>query len=237
LPHWHAATRPWPTPQLIDAERHSLALLLRRVRREVERAEAKGVDWRGVIDSLRPVTTELWRGLTPADRGRFLRHLRPYWDVHRHRLAAPVADAVAAMLSSGYLRLAAGRVIAMRFGADEVEVTIRPRGQDAQEVLRVQRVISATGLQSAAEADSPLVEALRRRGLARLDPWSFGLDVTDTLEVRDATGRPTGDLLALGPIVRGIFWECIAVPDVRVQAAKVACRVEAVLAGSPAHVA
>jgi uncharacterized NAD(P)/FAD-binding protein YdhS len=32
---------------------------------------------------------------------------------------------------------------------------------------------------------------------------------------------------ALGPIVRGVFWECVAVPDIRVQAAHVAASVVA----------
>ena len=227
LPHWHTATRPWPTPELSEAERRSLSLLLARVRWEVQRAEAQGVEWHSVIDSLRPVTAEIWRSLGPDDRNRFLRHLRPYWDIHRHRLAPPVADEVGRMLTSAYLQVRKGRVLHMEFGAEEVEVTIRPRGAASTETLVVQRVISATGLQSAAEADSRLVRALRTRGIARLEPWSFGLDVTETLAVRDVAGRIVPGLWALGPIVRGIFWECIAVPDIRVQAARVAGQVSA----------
>jgi len=230
LSHRHAATLPWPTPELSHAERGSLALLLGRVRWEVQLAAARGVDWRGVVDSLRPVTADIWRSLPAADRDRFLRHLRPYWDIHRHRLAAPVAARLAALRDSGFLQIWRGRVGGMRFAADRVAVAIRRHGAAAAETLEVQRVISATGLQSAAEADSRLVRALRARGLARLDPWNFGLDVTDTLSLRDAAGRPVPGLHALGPIVRGVFWECIAVPDVRVQAQTVARRIGAALA-------
>jgi uncharacterized NAD(P)/FAD-binding protein YdhS len=222
LPHRHAPARPWAIPDLSDAERGSLSLLLLRVRWEVRRAIARGGDWRGVVDSLRPVTTDIWRRLPQADRDRFLRHLRPYWDIHRHRLAPPVADRLADLLSSGWLRVIRGRVEAMEFAGDRVVATIRRHGVEDVEMLSAQRVISATGLQSAARADSRLVRALCQRGLARLDPRAFGLDVTETLAVLDANGHPVAGLWALGPIVRGVFWECIAVPDVRVQAKRVA---------------
>ncbi len=222
LPHGHAPARPWQTPDLCDAERGSLALLLQRVRWEVRRAEARGGDWRGVVDSLRPVTADIWRRLPPPERDRFLRHLRPYWDIHRHRLAPPVADRLAALLADGWLQVRRGRVEAMQVLGDHLALSLRRRGADESETLTVQRVISATGLQSAAEADSKLVRALCRRGLARLDAKAFGLDVTDSLAVRDASGQPVAGLWALGPVVRGVFWECIAVPDVRLQARSVA---------------
>jgi uncharacterized NAD(P)/FAD-binding protein YdhS len=222
LSHRHAATRRWPTPSFNAQERASLLRLLRRVRRDLREALELGVDWRSVVDSLRPITADLWRGLPDAERARFLRHLRPFWDVHRHRLAAPVADALDDMLANGFLTVRRGRVLTMHCGREEVNVLIRPRGAVTPEVLTVQRVINATGLQTADSADSPLIRALRERGLVRLDPMAMGLDVTDGLNVVGAAGRPAANLFALGPIVRGVFWECVAVPDVRTQAEQVA---------------
>jgi uncharacterized NAD(P)/FAD-binding protein YdhS len=229
LPHRHAPARKWPTPDLDDAERGSLSLLLQRMRWEARRAEARGCDWRGVVDSLRPVTADIWRRLPQADRDRFLRHLRPYWDIHRHRLAQPVAERLADMIATGWLRVVRGRVAAMAFEQDRAVATIRRHGVEDAETLTVQRVISATGLQSAAQADCKLIRALCARGLARLDTRAFGLDVTDSLALRDADGQPVPGLWALGPIVRGVFWECIAVPDIRVQAKRVAENVAATL--------
>jgi uncharacterized NAD(P)/FAD-binding protein YdhS len=226
----HAPSRPWPTPEFTAAERTSLAQLLARVRWDVRRAAARGVDWRGVIDSLRPITAELWRGLPPAERQRFLRHLRPYWDVHRHRCAQPVAEALEALRESGYLQTRRGRIVGMQFRGAEVEVAFKRRGAEEAETLIVQRVINATGLQSACDADSAVVRALCSRFLARFDPLQFGLDVSENLEVLAADGRVSRNMWALGPIVRGVFWECIAVPDIRVQAAQVARAVAAYLA-------
>lgn len=121
----------------------------------------------------------------------------------------------------------------MHFAEDSVTLTLRARRSDATETLQAQRVLSATGQHSANTADSALVRTLCRRGLARLDPWSFGLDVTPSLEVRDASGQPDPGLRALGPIVRGVFWECIAVPDLRVQAQQAAHAIAASI-GRPA---
>jgi uncharacterized NAD(P)/FAD-binding protein YdhS len=234
LSHRHAATRRWPTPSFDAAERASLLRLLARVRQDVRQAVELGVDWRSVIDSLRPITADLWRGLPGAERARFLRHLRPFWDAHRHRFAAPVADALEAMLADGFLQVRRGRVVAMHCGVDEVEVMVRERGAAEPERMVVQRVINATGLQSADNADSPLIRALRERGLVRLDPMAMGLDVSDALQTVGANGRPAANLWALGPIVRGVFWECIAVPDVRTQAEKVARHVFAFVEGAAA---
>lgn len=230
----HAATGRWPTPSFNTAERASLLRLLERVRQDVRQAADLGVDWRSVIDSLRPITADLWRGLPQAERARFLRHVRPFWDVHRHRLAAPVADLCDAMLADGYLDVRRGRVVAMSHGEDDVTVMYRRRGAAKAETLVVQRVINANGLQNAENADSPLVHALCARGLGRLDPTGMGLDVTDALHVVAADGVAAPNIWALGPIVRGVFWECVAVPDVRTQAEKVARYVWAFLEGAHA---
>lgn len=224
LPREHAPAGVWPRPGFSPAERASLPTLLRRVRREIRLAENHGVNWRAVIDSMRPDTAELWRGLTDRDRARFLRHLRPFWDVHRHRLAPPSAALLRRLRDSGYLRIVRGRMT----GVDEAQgaATVQLRSRDGmQETLRVQRIISATGVESASRCGDRLLTNLLARGLVRLDPNGLGIAVTEALQVVAADGRAAADLWALGPIVRGMFWECTAVPDIRVQAQMLATQV------------
>ena len=90
-------------------------------------------DWRIAFDGLRPHTTALWRNLDDAERRRFLRHLRPYWEAHRHRLAPPVADRFESWIASGRLTLAAGRLT----GATREAVTWRGRGETVKRRLLV----------------------------------------------------------------------------------------------------
>ena len=215
----------WPCAPVRGGGRRSLSARVRAVRRRVRDTAAGGVDWRAVVDGMRPVTTGLWQGLPQPERDRFLRHLRPYWDAHRHRMAPVVADAFDDLVARGVLRLKRGRVLA----ADAVEgpagraarVVIQDRGASGTEEVMAQKVIYATGIGGGAAADG-LVAHLVATGLARTDPHGMGLDVTPSLRIVRQDGGAAAGLWALGPIVRGVFWECTAVPDVRVQAQAVA---------------
>jgi len=222
LPQRHAASGgTWPTPDFSPAERVSLLAMLRRVRAEVRAAAAQGIGWRAVIDALRPVTVQLWRGFPTRERARFLRHLRPYWDVHRHRMAPDVADAFEAMLAAGTVQVRRGRLGAIERDGDDAVVSWHPRGGGAAENVSVQRVIFATGV-PASDAGDPLIASLCEHGLARIEPHGLGLAVTEALQLIGVDGRVSPRLWALGPLVRGVFWECTAVPDIRVQARTVA---------------
>jgi uncharacterized NAD(P)/FAD-binding protein YdhS len=227
LPTRHAPSATWPTPHFTMAEEQSLPLLMARLRDEVYAAAQQGIDWRAVIDSMRPVTATLWSRLPLTERRRFLRHARRYWDVHRHRMAPPHADLVEKMQRDGSLTVLGGRIRNFESGADSVVVRYTPRGARTDETLRVQRVIMASGLEHISRTRDPLMQRLLDRGLIRVDGQGLGLDVTDGLNVVRSDGTPAERIWALGPIVRGVFWECVAVPDIRVQASHVAVSVVA----------
>ena len=92
-----------------------LRALTRFLRRQAEIAMANGGTWQSVIDELRPVTQAIWSTMSAEDRQRFLRHLRTWWDVHRHRIAAPVAARIEAARASGQLGIHAGRIRGYEF--------------------------------------------------------------------------------------------------------------------------
>ncbi len=216
----------WPTPHFTMAEEVSLPRLMARLRDEAFAAAEQGADWRAVIDSMRPITASLWGRLPLAERRRFLRHARRFWDVHRHRMAPPHADLIASMLDDGSLRIIAGRIQSMQGSRDSVSVRYTPRGRP-DETLEVQRVILASGLEHISRTRDTLMQRLLDRGLVRVDAQGLGLDVTDSLNVVRGDGAVTERIWALGPVVRGVFWECVAVPDIRVQAANLAVSVVA----------
>lgn len=222
LPHSHVLAEPWPLPAIHRAERRSLARLTRRLRQEVAAARASGVAWQSVLDSLRPITAQLWQHLPEAEQGRFLRHARPFWDTHRHRMAPPIAQQVAGLLAQGYLQVRVGHLTGLESGGRRARISYRPRGQGGTVSLDVQRVIDARGTAGLGQAQDPLVAKLIGRGLVRVDRHGLGLDVTEEGRARGASGAITPGLWALGPLVRGVFWECTAVPDIRLQAAQLA---------------
>jgi hydroxyacylglutathione hydrolase len=217
LPQVHKATAPWPPFWAAQSPR-TVRGLLRLIREQVEGAEKAGSGWRAVIDSLRPFTQEMWRSLSFKERRRFLRHVRPYWDVHRHRIAPAIGARLASQIQDGQIEIHAGRVKAYVEDIDGVEVTYRTRKSRQYAQLRVDRVINCTGPESdCRKLDSPLLTNLVGQKLARPDPLFLGLDVSADGAVIDAHGAASNLLYAIGPFRKGSLWETIAVPELRVQ--------------------
>ena len=196
----------------------SLSKLLHHVRRA-----ADDIGWREAIDGLRPSVQHLWRNAALEERRRFLRHLRPWWDVHRHRIAPKVAQSVDELMAAGKLSFHAGRIDKASFGDNGATVLWTPRGLSEQQEINVHRVVNCTGpAGDFAKARSPLLKYLLERGLARPDACGLGLDLDENCRVFDSKGKPQERLLVVGPMSRGAFWEITAVPDIRVQVARVA---------------
>ncbi len=185
--------------------------------------------WREAIDSLRPHVQSIWLGWSQAERRAFLRHLRPWWDVHRHRLAPSVARRIGLLMRGRELVVRAGEVTSMTLVRDTVEVAWRPRGGRTPRRLGVSAVVNCAGLLGDLEkAGEPLLKTLLARGLIRPDPCRLGAEVDAGSRLIGASGRAEPGLFAVGPLTRGAFWEITSVPDIRSQAAGAA---QAILSG------
>lgn len=222
IPRAHAPQAgPYEPLQEKPAERGSE--LVNRLRRDAER-----IGWRGAIDAIRPFSQALWLGASEEERDRFLRHLRAWWDVHRHRLAPQVAARVAALQDEKRLHVIAAKLDDVRKAGDQAQVRFRPRHGELHEELRVSRIINCTGPQgNLMRSPEPLLQQLLGAGAIRPDRHSLGVDVNIKSEVLDRNGNPNPRLLALGPLTRGAFWEIASVPDIRVQAWSLARRLSA----------
>ena len=65
--------------------------------------------WQSVIDATRRDGQAVWQKLASAERARLLRHLRPYWEVHRYRVAPQIGAVLKRRQANGSLEiLAAG---------------------------------------------------------------------------------------------------------------------------------
>ena len=180
---------------------------------EARRLSADG-DWRGVMDGLRPITADLWQAADIPTRARLVRHLRPWWDVHRHRIADTIAAAIAALEDEGRLTITAGRVKRIEEGAEAVTLTFRPRSGPEQPPITGRWLIDCTG-PGHDPAKDPLTGPLLADGRARMDPLRLGLDLDLQGRVLHADGTADPRLFVLGPPARATFWETIAVPDIR----------------------
>jgi uncharacterized NAD(P)/FAD-binding protein YdhS len=180
------------------------------------RRRSAAVGWRAAIDSVRPHSHALWQSLGSEQQRRFLRHARPWWDVHRHRIAPQVADTIHAMIAEARLEIVAGRAIRSEAAGTGIEVEIRRRGAEVSSTELFDYVINCTGPLHAMDRTSDmLLRNLLDMDAVRPDHLNIGLEV-------DERSRAGNRLWALGPLTKGRYWEIIAVPDIRGQAAAVA---------------
>jgi uncharacterized NAD(P)/FAD-binding protein YdhS len=199
----------------------ALSQLVRFVRKEADR-----LGWREAVEQLRPVTQPLWARSSPEQRRRFLRHLRPWWDVHRHRIAPSIANRISGMERAGRLSFRSGKIVSMSpvtGGAAVVEW--RTRGSERIERLETARIVNCTGPQlDISRAGEPLLDRLLETGRIRPDVCRIGIDVDAEGRVLDHCGQASPSLYSVGPMTRGALWEIVAVPDIRGQVKMLADR-------------
>lgn len=235
LPFAHPVAPPAPYPFQADLNQalldcRGVPAMLRLVREVID---SHSGDWRSVVDGMRPINALLWQQLGDAQRRQFLRHLRWLWEAARHRSAPASAAALARLRQEGRLQLHAARVLGVDGGAP-LRVTLRGRADQRVTTLDTDLVIQATGLDTAtAYTVDPLLARLLRDGLAAPDPLQLGLAAQPDGQLLDARGVPQPGLFALGSLLRGNLWECTAMPEIRVAAARLAARLTAGGARAP----
>ncbi|NWE51568.1 FAD/NAD(P)-binding protein, partial [Brevundimonas sp. P7753] len=185
-------------------------------------AETHG--WRRLMEAYRPITLDLWRTAADAERARFLRHLRPWWDVHRHRLAPEIAAELDRLLVERRLTVRAGRIRNVEAFARTAALHLTTR--DGPQTLSAPWLIDCTGPGHDATT-APLTADLIAQGRARLAASGLGLDLDQAGRVLHADGTPDLDLYVLGPPARAAFWETVAVPDIRQRIEALAARLTA----------
>jgi uncharacterized NAD(P)/FAD-binding protein YdhS len=127
---------------------------------------------------------------------------------------------LARLIGEGRLEVVAGRIISARDGGDALEVDYRRRGSRELQTASFAYAFNCTGpLHSIARTRDPLLRSLFDTGQIRADHLGIGLDV-------DEHSRTGERAWALGPLTKGRYWEIIAVPDIREQAAAVADDIE-----------
>ncbi|SHE80947.1 Uncharacterized NAD(P)/FAD-binding protein YdhS [Kaistia soli DSM 19436] len=207
-----------PRGDFAQAPERTARGLLRAIRTEVAAATAAGLSWHGVLDTVRTQGRAIWGALPPVERRRLVRHLRPYWDVHRFRIAPQVETALDRRIADGRLDLFAASIQAAEIRGDTIAVTLRRRG-GAIVKLDVDAVLVATGPAHGGIIRSlPVAASLAGQGLVQADPSGLGILTDASGHAVDQAGRPVADLLVGGPLARGTFGELMGLPEVSLYA-------------------
>jgi uncharacterized NAD(P)/FAD-binding protein YdhS len=184
--------------------------LLRGVRQAVGAATAEGQPWQIVFDTLRAQAQPIWLALSEPERRRLIRHARPFWECHRHRLPPPTGAVLRRRLLDGTLAIRAACITAASAAREKISVATRERsGGRVTENAVFDAVILATGPGSFADA-SGLIAKLLKAGLICPDGTQLGLK------------SDTPHLFLAGPLTRGSLGEITAVPEIARQAVSIA---------------
>jgi len=215
VPRSHQSGGAW-SEFLHDKIPASPLALTRIMRAEIARAATKGIPWQRVFDAARPAVASIWNGWSEFSRRQFLRHLRPRWDVHRHRMAPRISETLDQLQASGVLEILAGRVAGYKPAGPLVDVGLRLQNGSTRTVS-AGHVINCTGPGGDfGRIANPLIADLRERHLAVPDALGVGLETKDCAVV-DGAGNASSWLFALGPLTRPAWWEITAVPEINLQ--------------------
>ncbi|MDU0371191.1 FAD/NAD(P)-binding protein [Hymenobacter endophyticus] len=224
---WPAAHQfqplPYPDFYATDLAACSTVLeVLRVVRRHVRAAQSQGIDWRTVLDSLRPYLGRIWASWALPEQARFLRHLAGIWSVLRHRSPPQNALVVEEMHQTGQVRSAIGRVKNIVPTTQGLQVTVQ-KGQQPPSVLSAQHVITCTGpLLDYRRIQEPVVATLREHGHLLSDPLGLGIQTDEHGALISTNGQASEVLFTIGPSRRPAYFESTAVPELREQAVALA---------------
>jgi uncharacterized NAD(P)/FAD-binding protein YdhS len=225
-PHLRSPHHAAPLPrEHVESSPKNLRDLLAWGRKIVRAAEARGEPWQAGIDAIRPHVSQLWRGLSPKDRARFVRSVRPYWDVLRHRAPVDAHLLIEKWRASDRIEILAGSVSRCEARPEGLDVEVRTAG-GKKRLERYEAIVRCIGpALERSEADTPLVHHLIESGRAEADPAGLGIATDELGRVVGPGGRGDPSLFALGALRRASSWETTSVPDISVHALAIAKRI------------
>lgn len=211
-----------PWPDVLDAQAlpHTLAALVgkaRQARRDIRNAGGHRQQLAGAI---RPHVPAMWLRASVADKLRYIRYLRPYWENVLHRAAPESGKRLDEVTAAGRLQRETGQLLQLTLLAGgQVQVTWRPRGTAEQQVFVVDRVVDAHGYEfDWQRSHDPLVRDLLGNGLVRPHATGFGIEADGVTGQVQVDGKAVAGLFAVGHPLRGASWESNSIGEQVIQA-------------------
>ena len=226
LPHVRRQPPAWADFLAEDPSIRTPRQLVRELRRHCRDAIAQGIDWQAPLDTVRAHIGRLWNQATDVQRRQFVRHVRPWWESHHHRSPPLSAELVARLHGEGRLRIQAASFKGLESSSgSEVSIRIRRRGDAETVVVSGAALINSSGIEyDWRRVARPLPRQLLARGLVRPGPLALGIAAEVDGAVVGVDGQVASRLFAMGPPLRGMWWESTAVTDVASQAKALAAR-------------
>jgi uncharacterized NAD(P)/FAD-binding protein YdhS len=219
----HATQQTEPFGDFASDPSRTTLTLLRRTRRAILDAAREGLSWHPVLDQLRLQGIDIWSALPLRERARLIRHLRPFWDTYRFRIAPQVDNVIVRRIADGTLAIRAASIRAGESAGRDIAVDLRARHSRTWERASFDAIVLATGPAHGTVFESnSLLGQIGGDGLARPDPLGLGIDVDLQGRAIGRNGQFAKSLYVAGPLARGTFGELMGAPDLARYARKIA---------------
>ena len=229
LPKPYAPADELKAPDLDYLPDSNLRKSLYLFRKVIRDHQSNGGNWRDIFAAIRSATPSLWQELSPRDKGRFLRFLSPFWEVHRHQCAPDAFAAIQDLIETGRLVLHRGTIVSVDKQSNGKRVGLGAKSREAAtEWIEAAHLFDASGpARDINTATHPLIRNLLRRGFLNPDAHRLGAETAVDYRALGRGGQPSNWLYIVGPMLRARYFEATAVHELRLHAAAVAARVEA----------
>jgi len=173
------------------------------------------------MDSLRGFTAHAWGNLTDEGKTIFFKKLKPYWEIHRHRIPARSLNLIQRLKAKGKLIHHKGNLKNATFSAGQFKIDFSDKGKINS--VHSHFVINATGPDTDFTAQGDVFyNQLFKEQILTTDKFHLGLNITPEGQLLNPQGGKYENFYCLGTIRKGILWETTAMSEVRSQAKEVA---------------
>ncbi len=158
-----------------------------------------GGQWQVLFDRLRTQGLDIWRALPLVEKRQLIRHLRPFWDTHRFRIAPQIGAILDRRIAKGTLMIQAASIHDAAMQSGQFAITLRDRSdRNRRDVQTLDAVITTTGPGHGSILSSqPFLSQLHKSGFLLPDPTGLGIALNETSRVIGIQG-PTP--LPLSPV-------------------------------------
>ena len=209
-----------PAPEFLRTATHptsksTLSQWLIAFRHRLANGRTQGESWHTAFDELRDAVWQLWPTLPLDEKRRFMRHLKPWYDVHRYRSPPPNEQLIRSAERSGLIRFLRGTVLA----GGRLVSHDRPAAAVA---LNYDRVINCAGLDpTSGLRTNPMLMSLQATGFLHVNPCGLGIETDLICRAIDESGQPLDHLRLVGPPTLGTFGDPIGAIYIAVQVHRV----------------
>lgn len=209
-----------PIPAFLAKEPANLLRWFRALRSEIKQTHRAGGSWHTPFDAVRDVVSKLWPQLPLDEQLRFLRKLRPYYDVHRFRAPVMCDEAVRRAEAKNRIRFLAARLtnVTALIGSPDVTVDMIESGSEAQVRKVYDIVVNCTGIDAKSTwRSNPVLASLVEQGMLRVHDTGIGFGVGPNCEAINRYGTIQKTLRIIGPPSAGAFGDPVAVVFIAAQ--------------------